>query len=42
MKYFTDAMTPIYFDTRFKLGLPLAELPDSFVIIPIPVQAALD
>jgi hypothetical protein len=26
-------MTPIYFDTRFKLGLPLAELPDSFAII---------
>lgn len=26
-------MTPIYFDTRFKLGLPLTELPDSFAII---------
>jgi hypothetical protein len=26
-------MTPIYFDTRFKLGMPLAELPDSFAII---------
>ena len=26
-------MTPIYFDTRFKLGLPLAELPDAFAII---------
>jgi hypothetical protein len=26
-------MTPIYFDTRFKLSLPLAELPDSFAII---------
>ena len=26
-------MTPVYFDTRFKLGLPLADLPDSFAII---------
>ena len=26
-------MPPVYFDTRFKLGLPLAELPDSFAII---------
>jgi hypothetical protein len=26
-------MTPDYFDTRFKLGLPLAELPESFAII---------
>ncbi|MCB1279276.1 DUF3293 domain-containing protein [Prosthecobacter sp.] len=26
-------MTPVYFDTRFKLGLPLSELPDSFAII---------
>ena len=26
-------MTPIYFDTRFKLGLPIAELPESFAII---------
>jgi len=26
-------MPPIYFDTRFKLGLPLTELPDSFAII---------
>lgn len=26
-------MPPIYFDTRFKLGMPLAELPDSFAII---------
>lgn len=26
-------MTPAYFDTRFKLGLPLTELPDSFAII---------
>lgn len=26
-------MTPIYFDTRFKLGLPLTELPESFAII---------
>lgn len=26
-------MPPIYFDTRFKLGLPLAQLPDSFAII---------
>ena len=26
-------MPPAYFDTRFKLGLPLAELPDSFAII---------
>ena len=26
-------MTPVYFDTRFKLGLPLAELPESFAII---------
>ena len=26
-------MTPIYFDTRFKLGMPLTELPDSFAII---------
>lgn len=26
-------MTPAYFDTRFKLGLPLSELPESFAII---------
>ena len=26
-------MPPAYFDTRFKLGLPLAELPESFAII---------
>ena len=26
-------MPPAYFDTRFKLGLPLTELPDSFAII---------
>ena len=26
-------MTPAYFDTRFKLGLPLTELPESFAII---------
>jgi hypothetical protein len=26
-------MPPAYFDTRFKLGLPLPELPDSFAII---------
>ena len=26
-------MNPVYFDTRFKLGLPLAELPESFAII---------
>ena len=30
---FADAMTPIYFETRFKIGLPLAALPDSFAII---------
>jgi hypothetical protein len=31
----TDAslMTPAYFDTRFKLGLPFTELPESFAII---------
>jgi hypothetical protein len=26
-------MTPAYFDTRFKLGLTLSELPESFAII---------
>jgi hypothetical protein len=26
-------MTPAYFDTRFKLGLPLSELPESFAFI---------
>ena len=26
-------MNPVYFDTRFKLGLPFVELPDSFAII---------
>jgi hypothetical protein len=26
-------MPPVYFETRFKLGLPLADLPDSFAII---------
>ena len=26
-------MTPAYFDTRFKIGLPLSELPESFAII---------
>ena len=26
-------MTPAYFDTRFKLSLPLSELPESFAII---------
>lgn len=26
-------MTPLYFDTRFKLGLPLDALPDAFAII---------
>ena len=26
-------MTPAYFDTRFKLGLPLSEMPESFAII---------
>ncbi len=26
-------MPPIYFNTRFKLGLPLTDLPDSFAII---------
>ncbi len=26
-------MTPAYFDTRFKLGLPFTELPESFAII---------
>jgi hypothetical protein len=26
-------MPPAYFDTRFKLGLPFVELPDSFAII---------
>jgi hypothetical protein len=26
-------MSPAYFDTRFKLGLPLFELPESFAII---------
>ena len=29
----TSLMTPAYFDTRFKLGLPLSELPESFAII---------
>jgi hypothetical protein len=26
-------MTPAYFDTRFKIGLPFTELPESFAII---------
>ena len=29
----TCLMPPAYFDTRFKLGLPFVELPDSFAII---------
>jgi hypothetical protein len=29
----SSLMTPAYFDTRFKLGLPLNELPESFAII---------